>query len=102
MAGLGKGEEMKVQRKCSSCQEEEKIGRKEKEMISLKADEKLVRKAEEKLVRKEEEKLARKEDENRFCGITAACRQTMLSQSPEENLQYLPDCPARSRNDGRP
>jgi hypothetical protein len=63
MAGLGKGEEMKVQRKCSSCQEEEKIGRKEKEMISLKADEKLVRKADEKLVRKEEEKLARKEDE---------------------------------------
>lgn len=27
MTGLGKGEEMKVQRKCSSCQEEEKIGR---------------------------------------------------------------------------
>lgn len=63
MTGLGKAEDMKVQRKCSSCQEEEKIGRKEKEMISLKADEQLVRKEENKLVRKEEEKLVRKEDE---------------------------------------
>jgi hypothetical protein len=63
MTGLGKGEDMKVQRKCSGCQEEEKIGRKEKEIIALKADEKLLRKEEQKLVRKEDEQLARKSEE---------------------------------------